>query len=106
MTLFANEPLRIYLERADGMLYTGDVMVANLTITHGYDEWPAISVPSEWEITLVGTGELVLSETNLTQLRSEIEQPEWRCSFCGAVMPKAERKCEGCGAWRSFVYDL
>ena len=29
---------------------------------------------------------------------------EWRCGYCGSIMPREVRRCESCTAWRKEVY--
>lgn len=31
---------------------------------------------------------------------------EWRCDFCGRPNQKADETCKGCGAVRSFLYEV
>lgn len=107
-SLFGNpvrgQEVTVYCEMADGTMWSGKAVCAELTV----ETFPSsyITTPMSWTLSLVGSGELTFTADCRERIKEETRQPEWYCSFCGAVMPKTERKCEGCGAWHSFVYDL
>lgn len=100
---FFGKEVKVYLELPDGTMWSGNTICAELTV----ETFPYSYIKQmDWTLSLRGSGELTFTEGCRERIKEETKQSEWHCSFCGAVMPKAERKCEGCGAWRSFVYDL
>jgi len=104
----------VYLELANGAVLSGQAVVAELTVNTSPLEYRSFGSQwsqhvggwQDWKLTLTGDGEPTFTFEQRERIKQEVEKVEWYCLFCGAVMPKAERKCEGCGAWRSFVYDL
>ena len=109
----------VTLEMADGTVYRGKAHCVSLSMRQEVEElaysWDRAlnreptyrpGLP-EWDIQLQGFGALNYTQGEVRQyVKRQRTSREWSCEYCGAVMPKAERKCGGCGAWRSFLYDV
>ena len=105
----------VTLEMADGTVYRGKARVATLSVHQSMLDCTFIGdayrdyVPGilEWDVQLTGLGMPTMTMGEARQyVKRQRTAREWACEYCGAVMPKAERKCGGCGAWRSFLYDV
>jgi len=98
----------ITLELGDGTTFRGKAYATSVGIRQELHDYTSlgdaqcqyIRGPVSWDIQFSGLGAL---EMTAEQVRQQRQASEWRCEWCGAVMPSERRSCEACGAWRSFL---
>lgn len=117
---------RVTIEFPDGRVITAMVDSANIEFNELYrDPWRYAAIgdfgatvsdvmsktafgQTTWRAELSGRMARV-SATDRQSAKDTLEQrrtaSEWRCDFCGAVMPRAQGQCTQCAGWRSFLYD-
>jgi hypothetical protein len=107
------KPIRATLETADGGVITGMVYAAKVNVRQDIhdimafgDVYPRQALGfMSWDIELKGTGPIEMSALRVAEdVRKKVSAIEWKCDYCGAIHPRREVKCCGCGASRSFVY--
>lgn len=113
---WVGQKLRATLEMPDGLVYSGVVYVARvfqecemIDVTTRGSRWAKhIPSPTAWTMDLRGVGELEMTSRNdaMAIIKHNRKSDEWRCDFCGSIMPKARRSCTQCGAFRSFLYEM
>jgi hypothetical protein len=110
MSAILGKGCRVLVEFPDGRVLGGDAVVANLTMTTNSfpvhqrnEEMNYLSAMKEWEVQLIGTGEIMEHAEFETRLYTAQTVNEWKCPYCGIANPKLNRKCDGCNAWRPFL---
>lgn len=108
--------IRVTLEMPDGTIYSAPATCVSISVDNqirspeffGEESlfpYPALGEPLGWSMELRGHS-LVFEQREefIEEVRREATALEWKCDWCSAVNPKAARKCEACGGWRSFLY--
>ena len=111
--LLPSQKINVYLETEDGSVFTGQAYAAAINVNlnpssfmdfRGFTK--TVSGNHEWSMDLVGTGEPLWVRTKDDAVEDLHSALEWRCPWCGGIMPREYRQCTQCGGFRSFVYDL
>ena len=111
--LFGGGEMIATLEWPDGRAFRGKVVATQVSIDQpmarvGVVGGSDIHIPQEqsWRMELQGIGDLDMTYEQKEQIRVMRTATEWKCDYCGAVMRREHRKCQGCGAFRSFLYEV
>jgi len=119
-SVMAGDKYRVYLEDNQGRLLEIDALSASVTSTvdvidaTSWSERERHFLPGipETKIELVGLGPIVWADGK-DFLNKKQNAKEWICEYCGNVNPREAQHCgekgkhaKGCGASRSFIYDV
>ena len=106
------QEIKVTLEMKDGTVFSGTALMASINMERDVlayaDDEPALSYGhSRWDMELRGIGKPLMTFENYAQeIKGKQAAPEWACDWCEGVNLKKARRCENCGAHRSFVFDL
>lgn len=121
MSRIAGQTVKVYIETMDGVLYdlTGDVIHMDMSAqvpSFGFldseiKEYLTGRESIEVNLTLRGRGKWTTSTDVQKAIKIQKSKHEWICDYCRHVNTMEQRVCgdgesHGCGASRSFVYDL
>jgi hypothetical protein len=111
--LVPSKKVNVYLETEDGAVFTGQALVATVNIQHDVYDWASwkgqqgvVVGKSRWDMELSGVGDPLWVRAKDEAVEDLHSALEWRCPWCGGIMPRERRQCTQCGGFRSFVYDL
>ena len=112
-----SQEIKLYMEVADGRVFTGRCIAASLDITNpmlevtGYfsnsKTYSNLS-PIEWEMNLRGLGipEWKPGYDIAPGIVSRFLPQSWQCEYCGRANPTKEYQCGSCGWYRGLIADV
>jgi len=115
-SIFTSGKVFVTLEYPDGSIFSGQAAVSEVTVSQPLTESIALSAgdswvtreiagPPEWSVELIGLGALQTRATFAREVHKEKTASEWRCVYCGAINLREHRQCQGCAAYRPFIYE-
>lgn len=102
MAFQAGEKLKVIVETPDGQVIDLTGLVVSMSVSTGFSDMASV----EMSMVVPSVDFVIRSHDDWSFLLGEMRSaPEWKCDYCGGVNLKKHRKCESCGAHRTFLYD-